>query len=236
MKKNNIVSFLLVALIVVGVFIPSQLFYTAPSIDYIVYRSAIGVDEQQQKYVKRNLGLKDKFKDNEKYDEDYANILALNNEKTLSFAATQCDVPTTLKPYNRKVTIRRQKSFSYFYIVFDGGLELYSECILREFNSFLANGQIEKYSLIISDLQKNRIGSQFKDINSFLNANLEYYKTLSYMLKSNNEVYSFIQLSNEHEPDNEKEFMLRLFLAANMILALIFLRLLVTRKKYSEQV
>ena len=120
--------------------------------------------------------------------------------------------------------------------MFDGGLELYSECILSEFNSFLANGQIEKYSLIISDLQKNRIGSQFKDINSFLNANLEYYKTLSYMLKSNNEVYSFIQLSNEHEPDNEKEFMLRLFLAANMILALIFLRLLVTRKNYSEQV
>jgi len=229
MKKNKIL--IVYIFIFLGVFSSPPLFYTSPSKGFIVYRSEVGLGESQKTYIKRNLGLIERFKDKKVYDEDYNNVLSLNNEKVLDLIAVNCDIPDELKPYNRKLTIRRQKSFGYFYVVFEQGLELYSDCIKNEFNSFLADNLIKKYAYIISNLQENSLKPKQRSLNLFMIANLEYYTTLSYMVKSNKEIYIFNELSEGHAPDNFDELKLKLYLAINLSLALLFLRLFFSRSR-----
>jgi YesN/AraC family two-component response regulator len=229
MKKNNIL--IIYVFIFLGVFISPPLFYTSPSKDFIVYRSEISIGESHKRYIKRNLGIKEKFKDKKVHDEDYTNVLALNNEKVLGLIAINCNIPEELKPYNRKVTIRRQKSFGYFYVVFEQGLELHSDCIKNEFNSFLAENLIKKYEHIISNLQEDSLESKQRNLSLFMIANLEYYKILSYMVRSNKEIYIFNELSEVHKPDNLDELKNKLYLAVNLSLALLFFRLFFVRDK-----
>lgn len=234
MKKSNVITILSIFFIIVSVFVTPTLFHNQPADEFIAYRSDVGIDKSQQSFVRFKLGLKEKFSDDKKYDEDYVNILALNDEKVLSIIAKKCAIPNELAPLNRKITIRRQKSFGYFHISFTHGAQPYSECIVKQFNLFLVSELLAKYSDIASGLKANAIENQSHGIRTFLENNKEYYKILSHILASSKEVYRFEKLSEHHEDDTSVINRLKFYLALNISLAFVFFRLFLKRSESCE--
>ena len=234
MTKSNVITVLSIFFIIVSVFVTPKLFHSKPADEFIAYRSDVGIDKSQQSFVKFKLGLKEKFSDDKKYDEDYVNILALNDEKVLLTIAKNCAIPNELLPLNRKVTIRRQKSFGYFHISFTQGAQPYSECIVKQFNLFLVSELQAKYSNKASEINAREIESQSHSVRTFLENNKEYYKILSHILVSSKEVYRFERLSEEHEDDTSVINRLKFYLALNISLAFCFFRLFLRRSESCE--
>lgn len=207
------------------------LFDVSASKTFLIYRADGALNHSQKEFFQKKLNLEPRFKDEKIFDEDYVNVLALNDEKVLADISLMCGIPSNLKPYNRKLTIRRQKSFDYFVIDFTNGMQQYADCIVNSFNKINTAEKLKKYTkraleirLIINTVEDIGVKTELYSV-------YKYYNYLIKLLSVNETIYTFLELSEEHENDSSSSINLKIFLLINLLLALIFFKKLISRNK-----